>query len=321
MKYLSKKHLVNSLVFTSAFAMALPAVAQFDGTAPTQKDHAEFLSEAGFAMENCDVITTPGDLKGTLDAVTSKISPASVVCLTPGELSADLQLKSAGLRLVALRPGSVKISGSVYASSPVVLFGLNIDFLALDAPSAGSVVAACRFDKSASMTRDVILLGNSSANGAISGPMGDMSLSYHVPSSAKAIVLANDMNSVIKNNDGNLSTAGWLPRSSLNSIEAGRGENASKSKSLTKIPTGKGKATVRTLGNIGTASTWFDQHPLVAHTAPSQEGETLKRGQEAPVYRNPATAAKPLSALVFVPLHTGIRPDLQRLGVIFGVIQ
>ncbi|MEE2901709.1 MAG: hypothetical protein VYC39_05235 [Myxococcota bacterium] len=319
MKYLSKKHLLNSLAFTSAFAMALPAVAQFDGAAPTKQEHAEFLSEAGFAMENCDVIATPGDLKGTLDAVTTKLSPASIVCLTPGELNADLHLKAAGLRLVALRPGSVKIAGSVYASSPVVLFGLNIDVLALDASSAGSVVAACQLGKSASMTSDVILLGNSSANGAISGPMGDMSLSYNVPSSAKAIVLGNNMNSVIKNSDGNLSAAGWLPRSSLTSVETG--ESASQGKSLTKIPTGKGKAVVKTLGNIATASTWFDQNSLVSHTVPSQEGETLKRGQETPVYRDPATAAKPLSTLVFVPLHTGVRPDLQRLGVIFGVIQ
>ncbi len=123
MKYLSKKHLLNSLAFTSAFAMALPAVAQFDGAASTKQKYAEFLSEAGFAMENCDVIATPEDLKGTLDAVTTKLSPASVVCLTPGEVNADIHLKSAGLRLVALRPGSVNIAGSVYASSPVVLFG------------------------------------------------------------------------------------------------------------------------------------------------------------------------------------------------------
>ena len=253
--------------------------------------------------------------------MTTKLSPASVVCLTPGELNADIHLKSAGLRLVALRPGSVNIAGSVYASSPVVLFGLNVDFLALDASSAGSVVAACQLGKSASMTSDVILLGNSSANGAISGPTGDMSLSYNVPNSAKAIVLSNNMNSVIKNNDGNLSAAGWLPRSSLASVESGEEKSVSKGKSLTKIPTGKGKATVKTLGNIATASTWFDQNSMVSHTVPSQEGETLKRGQETPVYRDPATAAKPLSTLVFVPLHTGVRPDLQRLGVIFGVIQ
>lgn len=319
MKYLSRKHLMSSLAFTTAFAMAVPALAQVDGAEVTEQKHAEFLQESGFAMENCDAITIPGDLKGTLDAVTSKLSPAAVICLTPGEVTADFHLKSAGLRLVALRPGSVKIAGSVYASAPVVLFGLDIDVLALDRGSEGTVVAASKLGKSASMTSDVILLGNTSANGAISGPMGDMSLSYNVPSTASSIILANDMNSVMKNTNGNVTNVGWLPRASLSSVEAAGTEEATKS--VTKVPTGKGKATVKTLGNIGSSSTWFDQHSLVSHTAPSQEGEMLKRGQEIPVYRNPTTAAKPLSTLVFVPLHTGIRPDLQRLGVIFGVNQ
>ena len=311
---------MNGLAFTTAFALAVPAMAQFDGAEPTNQDHAEFVNEAGFAMENCDAITTPGDLKGTLDLVTGKVSPAAVICLVPGEVTADFRIKSAGLRLVALRPGSVKIVGSIYASTPVVLFGLDIGFLALDSGAAGSVVAASRLGKSATMTTDVILLGNTSANSVISGPMGDMSLAYNVPSSASSIVLANQTSSIIKNNNGDLTNVGWLPRASLTSVEVG-GKEASKATSLTEIPTGKKRAAVKTLGNIGTASTWFNQNALVAHTAPSQEGESLKRGQETPVYRDPATAAKPFSSLVFVPLHTGVRPDLQRLGVIFGVIQ
>jgi hypothetical protein len=321
MRYLTMKSLTRVLALTSCMTLALPVFAQVDGDQEKQPDHAEFLSASGFALENCDVVAQPSELKEIIDRAAAKLSSNIIICVLPGVSNATLNLKYKGLRVIALQPGLTKLTGVTYVSAPTVLFGLSISSLALDKGSAGSVIAASTLGKSVSMTSDVILIGNKAVKGRIEGPLGWMAASLHLPDYARGLRLVRGTTPLSASQTGDNTVAGWLPRTSLSASSDDSTKNV-QANALGQTGASKAKRTAalpRNPGNIASAATWFAQTQLVAHTSPNREGETLKRGQDVPVYRNSESASKPLTEMFFVPMHTGGHPDLNRIGVIFGI--
>jgi hypothetical protein len=304
--------------------LALPALAQFDGAQPDKKNlvpNAEFLAENLFAIENCDALAQVGELNQIIDAVAGKFGANAVVCVLPGTAKLTLNLKHHGLRVIALQPGSVTIDVA-YIGAPTVLIGLNLSSLAIDKGAAGSVVALSSFGKGLSMTSEVTLVANRSKTGYLEGPMGQMSETLYLPHYAKDLALAMGKNTLSASQQGDRTVAGWLNREALTpgvavAVQGTKGKGLGKvaAKENSKKPSGN----QTNFGDLNTAINWFGQTPLVSHTSPNREGESLKRGQDVPVYQNPEAADKPIAAMFFVPLHTGLRPDLKRKGVILAV--
>jgi len=215
MKYFSMKSMFRTLAMTSSMMLALPAFAQIDGEQVDSNPHAEFLSESGFAMENCDALAAPAQLKEVIDLATSKMSNNIIVCVLPGDSKQTLNLKYPGLRVIALQPGLTNLD-VVYINSPTVLFGFNIGHLAIDKLAAGSVVAASSLSKAASLTTDVIFIGNKLIKG-IDGPTGRISVAMHLPNYARGLNLARNNTPLSATQTGDNTVAGWLPRSVLSS--------------------------------------------------------------------------------------------------------
>lgn len=318
MKYFSMKSMMRTVAMTSSMMLALPAFAQIDGAQKDTHKHAEFLAGSSFAVENCDVIANPEELKEIINLAASKMSSSANICVLPGVTEATFNLKHKGLRLIALQPGMTSLNGATYVNAPTVLFGLNISSLALDKSAAGSVVALSNITKAVSMTSDVILIGNTLAKG-IEGPVGRMSVAMHLPSYARGLSLGQNLTPLSATQTGDKTVAGWLPRSSLVSNSDSDDTKSIGNNNLVKSNTQGKKVNVQNVGNIQNAITWFAQTKLVSHTSPNREGETLKRNQDIPVYRNPNTAEKPLLGMIFVPMHTGLQPDLTGMGVILGL--
>ena len=318
------KSMFRMLAVASCMTVALPALAQFDGDQNVDADAvesgpSEFLAEGLFAAGNCDVLSLPAELEKIVDRAAHKIAPNAVVCVLPGQASVTLNLKFKGMRIIALKPGTVELQGAVYVNAPTVLFGLKMDTVALDKGAAGSVLAVNVINKAIANTGDVTMIGNVSKNGKIEGPMGHISTNLHLPHYARHLSLASDNYPLSAVQNGHKNVAGWLPRSSLSTTvdtEAGPGEKSNVTKAQKSE---KQKATTASGMGLDNVMAWFDTNSLVAHTSPNREGEQLKRGQDVPMYRNPETTQKAVISRIFVPLHTGLRPEISRMGIIFGL--
>jgi hypothetical protein len=318
MRY-SMKSLTKKAALIASMTLALPAFAQVDGAQNVENKNAEFISASSFAMENCDVVAEPGELKEVIDLATSKMSPNVIVCVLPGSTNAVLNLKHNGLRLIALQPGLSSFNGVTYVNAPTVLFGFNIASIALDKKASGSVIAASTLGKAATMTGEIIMIGNQLQKG-LEGPMGRMSGAMHLPSYARGLSLSRNNVPLSASQTGDNTVAGWLPRHTLSSnIDAKETEGAGANALGQVNVKDKTKVNSQNPGNIASSMNWFAQTKLVSHTSPNREGEVLKRGQDIPVYRDPNSAAKPVSEMIFVPLHAGQAPELSRIGVIFGL--
>ena len=317
MKYFSKKFTMRAVALTSTMMLALPAFAQVDGTQANTHKHAEFLSNSGFAVENCDALAEPAELKEVIDLAAAKLSKNAIVCVLPGATEATLTLKHEGLRLIALQPGLTSLNGATYLSAPTVLVGFSIGSLAIDKSAAGSVVALSKIGKAITMTSNVVFIGNSHQKG-IEGPVGRMSVGLHLPSYARGLSLGRNLVPLSASQSGDKTVAGWLSRNGFAS-----NTDASDTNSATRSigqATSEGKTVNQpSAGSLDTAINWFAQTKLVSHTSPNREGETLKRGQDVPVYRNPSASDKPISGMIFVPFHAGLQPDLNRIGIILGL--
>ena len=317
MRY-SMKSMTKKAALIASMTLALPAFAQVDGEQNVENKNAEFVSASSFAMENCDVVAAPGELKQVIEVATSKMSPNVIVCVLPGSTNAVLTLKYDGLRLIALQPGLTSLDGVAYVNAPTVLFGFNIASIALDKNAGGSVIAASTLGKAVTMTGDIIMIGNNLQKG-IEGPMGRMSAAMHLPNYARGLSLSRNNVPLSASQTGDKTVAGWLPRHTLSS-NVDSAEKGQAAGNLAQVNVkNKSKVNTQNPGNIASAMDWFAQTKLVAHTSPNREGEVLKRGQDIPVYRDPNSAAKPVAEMIFVPLHTGKAPELSRVGVIFGL--
>ncbi len=172
-------------------------------------------STPSFADRSCDVVVDPDAKSGTQP---QRLRDGMSVCILPGTLADGLHLRTPGLRIFALEPGTVFVQGSVKLAQPAVVAGLAIrGDVIVEAAAQGSVLIG-NFIEGAliSETSTLVLAGNEvPKDGRVSilGRKADPAL--FIPATAMRLYVTLPMGTTTSNADEAGSAVGWVPQGAL----------------------------------------------------------------------------------------------------------
>lgn len=164
----------------------------------------------GFAEQFCDVILDPDPKAGTQ---APRMWAGMSICVAAGTFESGLRFDTPGLRVIALKPGTVTVKGDVALASPGVVAGLLIGGdLILHAGARGSVLLGNVINGAAiSETNQVVLAGNQvQGNGEVKALGVGLDPALHIPPSAATLYVTLKFGTMVTDSRAEGDARGWV---------------------------------------------------------------------------------------------------------------
>lgn len=169
----------------------------------------------GFAEQFCDVVLDPDPKEGTQ---APRMWEGMSICIAAGTFESDLRLQTVGLRVVALKPGTVIVKGDVTLAAPAVVAGLHIGGdLLLHASARGSVLIGNVVKGAAiSETKQVVLAANEvQGNGEVKALGEGLNPALYIPTSAMSLYKTLPLGTLVSAAGAPGNATGWVNANTL----------------------------------------------------------------------------------------------------------